>query len=83
MKKLRLTPFEREFLSRVTRVIYANPFSDERVQAEKEIIDSDPSESYEERTKKIIHILIQNMERLVEQGKDDIRKFSGRDRRLY
>jgi DNA-binding NtrC family response regulator len=82
MKKLRLTHFEREFLTRVTRVVYANPFSDERIKAEKKIIDVDPSESYEERTKKMIHILIQNIERLVDEGKDDIRKFSGKDRSL-
>jgi hypothetical protein len=50
--KLQLTRPERKFLSRVSRAVFANPFSDERFAADSEIIDIDPSASYEERRQK-------------------------------
>jgi DNA-binding NtrC family response regulator len=80
--KLQLTRPERKFLSRVSRAVFANPFSDERFAADSEIIDIDPSASYEERTKKIIHVVIDRIDSLTKEGKDDIRKFSGKDRSL-
>ncbi len=82
MAKHSLTPSEREFLSGITRVVFSNPFSDERMSADRNIINADPKASYEERTRLIIQVVLAKMGDLVKKGKGDVRKFTGNDRTL-
>jgi DNA-binding NtrC family response regulator len=82
MSKSLLSGTERNFLTRVSRSIFANPFSEERIKADIDIVDVSPSIPYEERLKHIIEVVSGKVNKLIAEGKGDIRKFSGDDRIL-
>jgi len=82
MTKLHLSSAERAFFSRVTRAVFANPFSDDRVSADLEIADVPPSLPYEERQQRVIEAVTGMIKKLDDADKGDIRKFSGKDRIL-
>src|SRR5512139_796995 len=82
MSPLSLTSSERHFIVNVLGVMHANPFSDIRVKADRQLIEFDPSETYTQRYEKIMKAISLGVNGLVAAGKDDIRKFSGQDRQL-
>ncbi|MHB8844332.1 MAG: sigma-54-dependent transcriptional regulator [Nitrospirota bacterium] len=82
MNTLTLTGTERQFIANVLGVMHANPFSDQRVAADRKLIDFDPSETYTQRYEKIDRAISQGVNRLLTAGKDNIHKFEGQDRDL-
>ena len=77
-----LSPIDRQFVFSVLGVMHANPFSDARDTADRNLIDFDPSETYTQRYEKINQAISKGVSRLVAEGKDNIHKFSGQDRDL-
>jgi DNA-binding NtrC family response regulator len=82
MKRQSLSSSEREFLSTVDRIILSNPFGDERTAADKALLGTSLSESYSDRMLLISEVLSLRVEKLVSDGKGDIRAFQGKDRDL-
>ena len=82
MAKIRLTGPDKDFLHRVSRSIFANPFSDERVNADLLIADVPRSASYEERMERVIQVVSGKIDKLIAGGKGDVRKFTGKDREI-
>jgi DNA-binding NtrC family response regulator len=82
MGNISLSNPERTFLQRVSRSIFANPFSDERANADVELADITAFMPYEERIRKVIESVGAKINRLIADGKDDITRFSGQDRML-
>lgn len=82
MKRQSLSGSEREFLSTVGRVIQANPFSDDRAAADKALLGTSLNEPYPDRMRLISEVLASRVEKLVSDGKGDIRAFLGEDRDL-
>jgi DNA-binding NtrC family response regulator len=62
--------------------MHANPFSDARDAADRNLIDFDPSETYTQRYEKINQAISKGVSRFMAEGKDNIHKFSGQDRDL-
>ncbi|UCG78369.1 MAG: sigma 54-interacting transcriptional regulator [Nitrospirota bacterium] len=82
MSKSKLSSSERKFLSDVTDVIHANPFSEMRISADSKLADFPPNSTYEERRIKIIKMVASGVKKLFSEGKNDVRKFEGSDRIL-
>ena len=82
MHTLTLSGADRTFISNVLGVMHANPFSDQRVAADQQLIDFDPSETYTQRYDKISRAISQGVSRLLAAGKDNVHKFDGQDRDL-
>ncbi len=82
MINVRLTSSERQVLSNISAVLHANPFSDKRILADNKIADFPSQATYTERYAKLIEAVTRTVNGLVAAGKDDIRKFEGRDRAL-
>jgi transcriptional regulator with AAA-type ATPase domain len=82
MLSLSLSASDRQFIANVLGVMHANPFSDQRVDADRQLIDFDPSETYTQRYEKISQAISQGVNRLLAAGKDNIHKFNGQDRDL-
>ncbi len=82
MAKKQLTGTERDFLRRVSRSIFSNPFSDERVRADVELTGADPSLPYEKRLEKVIQAVSIRIKKLIADNKGDVRDFTGQDREL-
>ncbi len=82
MEKVKLTNAERQLLSNVIEVIHANPFSDQRIIADRKIADFPPQATYSERYEKLMQAVSQAVRRLIAAGKKDLRQFEGQDRRL-
>lgn len=82
MEKANLTTPERRLLSNIAEVMYANPFSDQRIIADRKIADFPPEATYTERYEKLSQAVSQAVNRLIAAGKADIRQFEGQDRRL-
>ncbi len=82
MKKLKLTGQEHKTVTALSRVIYANPFSDERAEADRAFAGISPDIEYEERMQRVIDEAVEVTARLVAAGKGDIRGFSGDNRIL-
>jgi transcriptional regulator with AAA-type ATPase domain len=82
MAKTKLTGSERRWLTNVSEVIYANPFSDKKISGELKLVNFPPHETYTERYGKIIEEVSQGVSKLITAGKGDIRQFEGNDRIL-
>ena len=80
--KYKLSSAERQSLSNILDVFHANPFSDKRVIADRKIADFPAEATYTERYVKLIEAVTQVVNKLVSEGKGDIRKFEGKDRTL-
>src|SRR5512143_2266868 len=82
MRKAKLTTSEKQSLSNISDVLHANPFSDKRLAVDQKIADFPPEATYTERYAKLIEAVSREVNRLVSEGKGDIRMFDGRDRAL-
>jgi hypothetical protein len=82
MAKLKLTSKERAMLTKLSSVIYANPFSDERDAADRDFTEIPLDVTYEERFDRVIEVAEAYTAGLVQAGKGDIRDFVGEDRIL-
>jgi DNA-binding NtrC family response regulator len=82
MDKVKLTSAERQTLSNILDVFQANPFSDKRLAADRKIADFPPGATYTERYEKLIEAVTRAVNKLVSEGKGDIRKFDGKDSTL-
>jgi DNA-binding NtrC family response regulator len=82
MNKAKLTSSERQALSNILDVFHANPFSDKRISADSKIADFPPEASYTERYAKLIEAVTRVVNKLLSDGKGDLRKFEGKDRTL-
>ncbi len=80
MAKIRLTGADKDFLHRVSRSIFANPFSDERVNADLLIANGPLAAPHEERMQRVIQVVSGKVDKLIAGGKGDVRKFIGKDR---
>jgi DNA-binding NtrC family response regulator len=82
MNKVKLTSAERQTLSNILDVFQANPFSDKRLAADRKIADFPPEATYTERYAKLIEAVTLEVNKLVSEGKGDVRKFEGKDHTL-
>lgn len=82
METLILTTADRQFIANVLGVMHANPFSDARDAADRNLIDFEPSETYTQRYDKINQAISKGVTRFLGEGKDSIHKFTGQDRQL-
>lgn len=82
MATLSLTSSDRQFIANVLGVMHANPFSDQRIDADHKLIDFGPNETYTQRYEKINQAITQGVNRFLDAGKDTIHKFEGQDRDL-
>ena len=81
-KKVRLSEQEREFFALVNQAVFANPFSDERVEIDLKIAGLLPGVPERERIEKAIGKIAESIEHLEKEGRDNINQYGGRDRRL-
>ena len=79
MNKVKLTNSERQILSNILDAFHANPFSDKRVTADRKIADFPPDATYTERYSKLVEAVTRSVNKLLSEGKGDIRKFEGKD----
>ncbi len=82
MDKIKLISSEQQSLSYISDVLHANPFSDTRLAADQKIADFPPQATYTERYAKLVEAVTGVVNRLVSEGKGDIRMFAGKDRAL-
>jgi two-component system, NtrC family, response regulator HydG len=82
MNKVKLASSERQVLMDISDVLHANPFSDERIIADRKIADFPPHATYTERYATLVEAVTQAVNGLVSVGRDNIRMFEGRDRAL-
>ena len=81
-KKMSLSEQEREFFALVNQAVFANPFSDERVEIDLKIAGLFPGVPERERIEKAIGKIAESIEHLEKEGRDNINQYGGRDRRL-
>ena len=81
-KKVRLSEQEREFFALVNQAVFANPFSDERVEIDLKIAGLFPGVPERERIEKAIGKIAESIEQLEKEDRDNINQYGGRDRRL-
>jgi DNA-binding NtrC family response regulator len=82
MNNIKLTSTERHTLSNIIAVFQANPFSAKRIEADRKIADFPPDSTYTERYEKLTEGVARAVNQLLSEGKDDIRKFEGEDRKI-
>jgi len=82
MSKAKLTTSEKQSLLNISDVLRANPFSSKRLAVDQKIADFPPEATYTERYAKLIEAESREVNKLVTEGKGDIRIFEGRDRAL-
>ncbi|MBW1940314.1 MAG: sigma-54-dependent Fis family transcriptional regulator [Deltaproteobacteria bacterium] len=80
--KNRLTGDQREFFSLVNEAVFANPFSDRRVEIDLKIAGLFPHVSRLKRVAKTIEEVKAGIKNLEQQDKADINLFTGKDRSL-
>ncbi len=76
----KLSSEERFFFSLVSRATLTNPFSDERVAIDREIVGLFPGISREELVSKTISEVRKKMLNLEQEGRASLSQFSGKDR---
>ncbi len=82
MSKSKLTSSERQTLTNISAVLHANPFSKNRITADRKIADFSDTATYSERYTKLVEAVNREVDRLTSSGRADIRMFEGRDRAL-
>lgn len=82
MKTATLDSEEREFLARVARAAFANPFGEERVRADLDISGLPAAAPREKQMEAAVASVAGFRERLEKAGKGTVRPFSGEDRYL-
>ncbi len=82
MRNVKLTTSEKQSLSNISDVLHANPFSNKRLTVDQKIADFPPQATYTERYAKLVEAVSREVNRLVSEGKGDIRMFEGKDRAL-
>lgn len=81
-KKTRLKPEEREFFSLVSRAVFTNPFTDDRVDLDLKVTGLPSHVSELERIEKLRAVVAARVARLEAEDRANITQFSGRDRLL-
>jgi len=82
MPQCRLRAEEREFFSRVSRAVFTNPFTEERVQLDMQIAEVSGRLSEDERIARANARITTRIEQLEKNGRADIRQYRGGDRLL-
>lgn len=82
MARNKLSSGEREALHRLSRIIFANPFSDEREAADHAFVRIPEDTPYEERMDLVIEEAARQTRKLADSGKGDVGEFRGKDRTL-
>ncbi|MCK4910034.1 MAG: sigma-54-dependent Fis family transcriptional regulator [Thermodesulfovibrionales bacterium] len=82
MARKKLSASQREALGRLSRIIFANPFSDEREAADHAFVHIPDGTPYNERMDMVIDEAGRLIASLVDSGNRDIRDFRGQDRTL-
>ncbi len=82
MDRCRLRPRERRLFALISRAVFTNPFTDERAALDLEISGLDAGVPETQRTEAVVHKVDRTIRRLDREGRGDIRRYGGRDRRL-
>ncbi len=82
MERYRLRPRERRLFALVSRAVFTNPFTDERAALDREISGLDAGVPEAGRTEAVVRKVDRTIQRLDREGRGDIRRYGGRDRRL-
>lgn len=83
MKKAKLTSQERETLRKVRRVIFANPFSEERTKADANISGQPPNASQKAIYEANLHNISNVIDQIVAAGRGNVQQYGGDDRELF
>ncbi len=75
-----LSPEEKTFFSLVNKAVLANPFSDERVDIDLNIVGLFPGVSREKLLEETIGEVRKRIQQLDEEGRGSLAQFSGKDR---
>ena len=81
-KRATLTAAERNYFSLVSRAVFTNPFSDERIELDRKIAGITEEVSETERIRKVMGVIAAKIETLVKSDRADLNRFSGNERLL-
>ncbi len=82
MGKRELSPQEREFFARVRDAVFANPFSDARVQADLKIIGEPVETAETKRIPRLTDTVHRRLQALEQKGMKRLDQFAGPDQEL-
>ena len=77
-----LSPEDREFFVLVKEAIFANPFSDERIEIDLKITGLSPGVERRERVYKTLETVNKRLQKFSDEGRASLKYFEGNDREL-